>query len=82
MQECTPFHVDNKNASSFVSMVPDFHICLTNNPKIAFTHVFLDTEKNEALVVFVLQSFGTSTHFYGSDNYHRFLLASSLISFF
>ena len=81
MDECTGFHLDLKNASSFVSCVPDFHMCFTNNPKVAFAHIFINTEKNEAFIVLVLQSFGTSTHFYGADNYHGALVASSLITF-
>lgn len=81
MVGCTPFHQDDKNASSFVCNVPDFHVCLTNNPNIAFTHVFLDNKKDQATVVLVLQSRGTTTHFYGADNWHGSLVASSLVGF-
>ena len=36
----TDFHIDDNNTSSYACPIPDFHICLTNNPMIAFTHFF------------------------------------------
>ena len=55
---CSDFHIDNNNTSSYACPIPDFHICLTNNPMIAFTHIFLDTKNNEAIIVLVLQPKG------------------------
>ena len=50
---CSDFHIDDNNTSSYACPIPDFHICLTNNPMIAFTHIFLDTKNNEAIIVLV-----------------------------
>ena len=52
---CSDFHIDDNNTSSYTCPIPDFHICLTNNPMIAFTHIFLDTKHKEAIIVLVLQ---------------------------
>ena len=60
---CSDFHIDDNNTSSYACPIPDFHICLTNNPMIAFTHVFLDTKNNGAIIVLVLQPKGTVTNF-------------------
>ena len=52
---CSDFHIDDNNTTSYACPIPDFHICLTNNPMIAFIHIFLDTKNNEAIIVQVLQ---------------------------
>ena len=56
---CSDFHIGDNNTSSYACPIPDFHICLTNNPMIAFTCVFLDTKHNEVSIVLVLQVKGT-----------------------
>ena len=75
---CSVFHIDDNNTSSYTCPIPDFHICLTNNPMIAFTHIFLDTKNNEAIIVLVLQLKGTVTNFFGANTYHGALLLCRL----
>ena len=77
---CSDFHIDDNNTSSYACPIPDFHNCLTNNPMIAFTHVFLDTKNNEAIIVLVLQPKGTVTNFFGANTYHGALCAMSLMN--
>ena len=78
---CTDFHIDDNNTSSYACPIPDFHICLTNNPMIAFTHFFLDTKNNGVIIVLVLQPKGTVTNFFGADTYHGALCAMSLTNY-
>ena len=78
---CTDFHIDDNNTSSYACPVPDFHICLTNNLMIAFTHFFLDTKNNGVIIVLVLQPKGTVTNFFGADTYHGALCAMSLTNY-
>ena len=78
---CSDFHIDDNNTSSYACPIPDFHICLTNNPMIAFTHIFLDTKNDEAIIVLVLQPKGTVTNFFGADTYHGALCAMSLMNY-
>ena len=81
MDVCSDFHIDDNNTSSYACPVPDFHICLTHNPMIAFTHIFLDTKNNEAIIVLVLQMKGTVTKFFGANTYHGALCAMSLMNY-
>ena len=78
---CSDFHIDDNNTSSYACPIPDFHICLTNNPMIAFTHIFLDTKNNEAIIVLVLQPKGTVTNFFAVDTYHGALHAMLLMNY-
>ena len=64
---CSDFHIDDNNTSLYTCPIPDFHICLINNPMIAFTHIFLDTKHNEVIIVLVLQVKGTVTNFFGAN---------------
>ena len=78
---CSSFHIDDNNASLYACPVPDFHICLTDNPQISFAHVFVDNDNNEAIVVLALQSKGTRTNFIGAVTYHGSLCAPLLMDF-
>lgn len=65
----TPVHKDNSNASLDFGGFPDYHICLTDNPNIAFL-VYVPMTGNRVMPILIVRRKNATTFFGGGSCYH------------
>lgn len=69
MSQTSQTHLDSQNSQMNFGGHPDYHMCLTDNPNIAFL-VYLPVGKNYILPLLVQQRKWATTFFYGGSFQH------------